>query len=125
MKFYTFARQYGNNILVRGWDDRLGGHFNEKIPFKPTMYMPSSRETEYRTLDGQYVSPVKPGTIKETRQFIDDYSGVSGTTVHGMERFLYQFLAEEYPEQIDYDISKIKLWSLDIETSSENGFPQA
>ena len=41
-----------------------------------------------------------------------------------MERFLYQFLAEEYEGEIDYDPTKIKLWSLDIETASENGFPK-
>ena len=121
---YTFAKLYGNNILVRGWDDEKGGHFNEKVPFNPTMYLPSKVPTEYRTLDGQYVSPIQPGTIKETRQFVDNYSGISGTKVYGMERYLYQFLAEEYEGEIEYDSSKIKLWSLDIETSSENGFPK-
>ena len=56
--------------------------------------------------------------------FIDDYNLVDGATVYGMERFLYQYLSEEYDEEIEYDIDKIKIWSLDIETSSENGFPK-
>ena len=123
-RFYTFARQYGNSILVRGWDDKKGGHFQEKVPFRPTMYLPSRKPTEYKTLEGDYVAPVQPGTMKETKNFIADYDGISGTKVYGMERFLYQFLAEDYPENIDYDVSKIKLWSLDIETASENGFPK-
>ena len=90
------------------------------------MYLPSKNPTEYTTLEGEYVSPVEPGTIKETRNFIENYSGVSGMKVYGMERFLYQYLAaEDYEGEIDYDSSKIKLWSLDIETASENGFPQA
>ena len=46
--------------------------------------------------------------------------GVSGPK-YGMERYLYQFISELYPENIEYDIDKIKMWSLDIETSSENG----
>ena len=124
MKFYTFVRQYGNNILVRGWDDAKGGHFQEKVPFRPTMFLPCKKETKYRTLDGIPVAPVQPGTIKETRNFIDQYTGVDGTMVYGMERFLYQYIAEEYKEDIEYDMSKIKLWSLDIETASENGFPK-
>ena len=124
MRFYTFAKQYGNNILVRGWDDKRGGHFQERVPFRPTMYLPSTKPTPYTTLDGQFVSPVQPGTIKETRQFVDQYSGVGGMKVHGMDRYLYQYLAEDYPEEIEYDPAKIKLWSLDIETSSENGFPR-
>ena len=124
MRFYTFARLYGNNILVRGWDDAKGGHFQEKVPFRPTMFLPSKTETGYKTLDGIDVAPVQPGTIKETRQFIDQYSGISGTKVYGMERFLYQYLAEDFAGQVEYDTEKIKLWSLDIETASENGFPK-
>ena len=124
MKFWTFARLYGNSILVRGWDDTKGGYFQEKVPFKPTMYLPSKKPTEYKTLDGQYVAPIQPGTIKECRQFIDTYSGVDGTRVYGMDRFLYQYLAEDYDDEIEYDVDKIKLWSLDIETASENGFPK-
>ena len=124
MRFYTYARQYGNNIIVRGWDDKLGGHFKERVPFKPTLFLPSPKPTEYQTLEGKYVSPIKPGSIKECRQFIDTYSGVDGTKVYGMERFVYQYLSKDYDENIEYDIDKIKLWSLDIETSAENGFPQ-
>ena len=124
MKFFTFARLYGDNILIRGWDDKKGGFYKEKVPFKPTLFLPSKKPTEFKTLDGKFVSPIQPGTMKECRQFIDDYSGVSGTRVYGFERYLYQFLAEEFPNDVEYDIDKIKLWSLDIETSSENGFPK-
>ena len=123
-RFFTFARLYGNNILLRGWDDAKGGKFMEKVKFNPTLFVPSKNETEYRTLDGKFVAPVQPGTMKECREFIDNYSGVSGTKVYGFERFLYQFLSEQYPGVIEYDINKIDLWSLDIETSSENGFPK-
>ena len=123
-RHYTFAKQYGNNILVRGWDDERGGYFDEKVPFKPTMYLPSPKETPYVDLEGNFVAPVMPGSMKETRDFIQQYSGISGTKVYGMEKFLYQYLAEEFEGEIDYDPSKIKLWSLDIETASENGFPK-
>jgi DNA polymerase elongation subunit (family B) len=96
----------------------------EKTVFKPTLFLQSKTPTKYKTLDGTTVAPVQPGTMKECREFIDQYSNVSGTKVYGFERYLYQFLSEQYPEEIEYDIDKIKLWSLDIETSSENGFPK-
>ena len=124
MRFYTFARLYGNEILLRGYDDRKGGYFMEKYLFKPTLFLQSNKPTEFKTLDGKFVSPIQPGTMKECREFIDQYSGVSGTRVYGFERYLYQFLSEQYPEDVEYDIDKIKLWSLDIETASENGFPK-
>ncbi len=124
MKFYTVARPYGNNILLRGWDDEKGGHFKERIPFRPTLFLPTKKETKYKTLDGISVTPIQPGSIKECKEFITTYSGVSGTTVYGFERFVNQFLSEEYEGDIEYDTDKIKLWSLDIETSAENGFPK-
>ena len=109
---------------MRGWDDKQGGHFKEKVPFKPTLFVPTNKESKYKTLDGTNVSPVKPGSIKECRAFIDDYRMVDGTSVFGMERFLYQYLAKEFDDTIDYDIDRIKIWPLDIETASENGFPK-
>lgn len=124
MKFYTFVRLYGNNILIRGWDDLKGGYFQEKVPFRPTLFLPSKNDTGYKTLDGKNVAPVQPGTMKECRQFIEDYSGVSGSEVYGMERYLYQYITEQFPDDIEYDTDKIKLWSLDIETTAENGFPK-
>ena len=125
MKFYTFVRAYNREILVRGWDDMKGGHFKEKVPFKPTLFMPSKRPNEdWQTLDGQNVHPVQPGNMRDCREFLKDYENVGGTTVYGFDRFIYQFISEEYAGEINYDIDKIKLWSLDIETSSENGFPK-
>ena len=124
MRFYTFARIYGNNVLLRGWDDLEGGYFYKKVPFRPTFFLPSKKESDWKTLDGKNVSPIQPGTIRECKDFLKKYEGVDGTTVYGFERILYQFLAEEYPGDIDYDVNKIKLWSLDIETSAENGFPK-
>ena len=124
MKFFTSARLYGNEILYRGWDCAKGGHFCEKVEFQPTLFIPSKTKTEYVTLDGKYVSPIKPGGIKDCREFIEQYSSVEGMKIYGFERFMYQFLSNEYPGQIEYDRDKIKLWSLDIETASENGFPK-
>ena len=124
MRFYTYAQLYGNNILVRGWDDLEGGSFKKKVPFKPTFFLPCKKDSGWKTLEGQNVSPVQPGNIKECREFLKTYDDVDGTKVYGFDRMLYQFLAEEYPGNIDYDVNKIKLWSLDIETAAESGFPK-
>ena len=107
-RHYTYAHQYGNQIFVRGYDDLKGGYFTEKIPFKPTMYLPSRVPTDYTTLDGQYVAPVQPGNIRDTKEFISQYSNVSGTAVYGMERFVYQYLSEEYAGEVDYDVELVR-----------------
>ena len=112
----------GDQILIRGYED--GKRFSNREIYKPTMFVSSNVKTKYKTLTGDYVEPVKPGTIKETREFISKYEGVDGFKIFGFERFIYQFISDNYPEdQIEFDISKIKLITIDIETMSENGFP--
>ena len=88
MRFYTFCRAYGNEIIVRGWDDSLGGWYKDRIKFKPTLYLPSKEPTKYTTLDGKYVAPIQPGGMRDCREFMRQYEGIDGTTVHGFERFL-------------------------------------
>ena len=122
MRFYTNVQMVGDQILIRGYED--GKRFSNRDVYKPTMFVSSKCETKYKTLTGDYVEPVKPGTIKETREFISKYDGVDGFKLYGFERFIYQFISDNYPEdQIEFDISKIKLVTIDIETKSENGFP--
>ena len=122
MRFYTNVQMVGDQILIRGYED--GKRYSNREIYKPTMFVSSKRETKYKTLTGDYVEPIKPGTIKETREFISKYDGVDGFKLYGFERFIYQFISDNYPEdQIEFDISKIKLVTIDIETRSENGFP--
>ena len=122
MRFYTNVQMVGDQILIRGYED--GKRFSNREIYKPTMFVSSNVKTKYKTLTGDYVEPVKPGTIKETREFISKYEGVDGFKIFGFERFIYQFISDNYPEdQIEFDISKIKLITIDIETMSENGFP--
>ena len=122
MRFYTNIQMVGNQILVRGYEN--GERIENREIYHPTLFVSSKKKTKYKTLSGESVEPVKPGTIRETRDFISKYDGVEGFKVFGFERFIYQFISDNYPEdQIEFDISKIKLVTIDIETKSENGFP--
>jgi len=122
MRFYTNIQMVGNQILVRGYEN--GQRYTHRDVYNPTLFVSSKKKSKYRTLSGEYVEPVKPGTIRETRDFIAKYNDVDGFDVFGFERFIYQYISDNYPEdQIEFDISKIKLVTIDIETKSENGFP--
>ena len=88
------------------------------------MFAPSQEETKYRTLDGFYVEPIKPGNIPETREFLNQYKDVSGFEIYGNTDFIYQFIGENYESEIDYDFSKVKVATIDIECESEHGFPK-
>ena len=110
-------------MLVRGYDN--GKHFSDRQEFHPTFFVPSKKKrSKWKTLDGQLVEPVKPGTIRDCREFIDKYSQVQGFNVYGNERYVHQYISENYPEdEIKFDLSKIKLVTIDIEVAAESGFP--
>ena len=112
----------GNQFLVRGYED--GKRFTTREKWNPTLFVPSQKKTFYKTLSGEQVEAIKPGTVHECREFIKKYDGVEGFKIYGNERFIYQYISEKYSEQeIKFDIGKIMLSTIDIEVASENGFP--
>jgi DNA polymerase elongation subunit (family B) len=108
-------------ILYRGYEN--GQQVQSRAHFSPTLYVPSNKKEKHRTLDGEYVKPVKFESAREAREFIGTYEGVEGFKVHGYERFVYQFISQEFPDEVDYNISQMKIYALDIEVQCENGFP--
>jgi len=122
MRFYTNVQLVGNNFLVRGYEN--GKHFMTRESFSPTLFVPSKRKTKYKTLTGEPVEPIKPGSVRDCREFIKKYDGVQNFDVYGNDRYIYQYISEMYSEEeVKFDINKIKLTTLDIEVKSENGFP--
>ena len=122
MKFYTNVFQIGNSMLVRGYDN--GRHFEDRRSSILPFLCLQRKRSKWKTLDGQLVDPVKPGTIKDCREFIDKYSQVQNFNVYGNERYVHQYISENYPEnEINFDLNKIKLITIDIEVAAESGFP--
>ena len=121
-RFYTNVQMVGNQMLVRGYEN--GRTFINRENFQPTLYVPSKKRSKYKTLSGDPVEPVNPGSIKETRDFIKKYDGLEGFEIFGQEKFIYQYISDMYPEDnIEFDMSKIDVITIDIEVASEQGFP--
>ncbi len=121
-RFYTNVQMVGNQMLVRGYEN--GRTFINRENFQPTLYVPSKNKSKYKTLSGDPVEPVNPGSIKETRDFIKKYDGLDGFEIFGQEKFIYQYISDMYPEDnIEFDMSKIDVITIDIEVASEQGFP--
>ena len=121
--FYTSVVQHGNSLLVRGYRD--GQQYKTKANFSPTLYIKTTdnRPSEWKTLDGVSVHPIKQESIRLSREFVDRYKDVEGFEVFGQTQYVYQFLSEFWPKDIKYDTDLIKVFSIDIETATENGFP--
>jgi DNA polymerase elongation subunit (family B) len=112
----------GNKFLVRGYED--GEHVMFKEEYSPTLFVKSNKQTNYKNLEGEYVESIQPGTVRDCREFYKKYDGVENFKIYGNDRYVYQYISDKYPEdEIKFDITKIKLVTLDIETTSENGFP--
>ena len=122
MRFYTNVQLIGNQFLVRGVEN--GKRFETRDEFFPTLFVKSKKESKYRTLGGEHVEPVNPGTVRDCREFYKKYDEVDGFAIYGNDRYIYQYISEKYPEdEIKFNISQIKLVTLDIEVASEEGFP--
>lgn len=122
MRFYTNVQMVGDYFLVRGYEN--GKHFVTREKFYPTLFVPSKKTTKYQTLNGEYVDEIQPGSVRDCREFIKKYDSVEGFAIYGNDRYIYQYITDKYPEdEIKFDISKIKVTTIDIEVASENGFP--
>jgi DNA polymerase elongation subunit (family B) len=112
----------GDHFLVRGYEN--GKHFMTREKFNPTLFVPSNKKTKYQTLNGEYVEEIQPGSVRDCREFIKKYENVENFKIYGNTGYIYQYISEMYPEdEIKFDISRIKVATLDIEVASENGFP--
>ena len=118
-KFYTNVHNIGSKILVRTIEDGERIQFEEE--FNPTLFIRTDQPTKYKTLDGVSVDTIKPGTIKDCHEFINTYKGTD-FPVYGYREWTHQYISKEFEDCV-WDIEKIRVCTLDIETESEDGFP--
>ena len=120
-KFYTNVLNIGNNILYRGVVN--GRRVKMKVAYTPTLFLHSNKKSEYKSLLGHDLESVKFDSIREAKEFVNNYSEVDNFKIYGNTRFEYAFIAEHYGDDIDWDIDKLNIGVIDIEVGSENGFP--
>ena len=120
--FYTNVQCFGSNILYRGIMD--GKKVKQRIEYSPSLYLPSKKITNFTSLEGDYLDQKIFGTVKEARDFIKQFDGVSGASkIYGQTRFEYAYIADQHNGMVDYDFEKVSIAVIDIEVGSENGFP--
>ena len=119
--YYTNIAAVGNNIFYRGV--KGGRRVKLKIVYRPTLYLPSSKPTKFKTLDGDFVEPMKFENISEARDFVNRYKEVQNFKIFGNNNYAYTFIADEHKSMIEWDINELSIAVIDIEVGSENGFP--
>lgn len=119
---YTNALKWGNKILYRG--RKNGEPIQARVAFKPTLFVKNSKtsETDFKGLYGEAVSPVHFDDIKSAMEFVDRYKGVDSFTIYGNTDYAQQFLYQNHKD-VHGDIKSIKVLTIDIETTANEGFP--
>ena len=119
--YYTNVASVGNNILYRGIKN--GRRVKLKIGYSPTLFLPSKKPTQFKSLEGEYLEPMKFENIREARDFVKRYDEVSNFKIYGQTRYEYAFIADENKGMVDWNMDDISVAICDIEVGSENGFP--
>ena len=120
MNFYTNVIQWGNNLLVR--EVKNGQRTNSKVRYSPTLYAPVKKPTPYKNLNGSYVTDMKFSTMKEAREWVDSMKD-QPELVYGNTQYPYTYISDTHKGQVDWDLEKILVVTIDIEVQCENGFP--
>lgn len=121
MDFYTNVLSVGNNILYRGVKD--GRSVRLKIAYAPTLFLPSTKATEYKSLQDEYLEPMKFDSIRSAKEFYQNYKDVDNFKIFGNTRYEYAYIADNFSDDVNWDIDRVNISAFDIEVGSENGFP--
>lgn len=126
MRYYTNVFQYGNQIYVREIDGNQRQEFT--VDYRPTIWVSfnpgNNQEKPWHTIEGKPVYPFQAGSILETRDFVKTYGETAGTSIHEAPANIYAFIAETYPEEIKWQGEHIKVFTVDVETRVDGGFPE-
>ena len=122
MYFYTNVIRFGNNLLVR--EIRNGERIKKRVRYSPTLFSLVQKPTQHKTLEGKYVTPITHETMKDAKEWIDQYQNQTDL-IYGNTQYPYSYISDVHKETIDWDISKLLIVTLDIEVECENGFPSS
>lgn len=121
MNFYTNVERFGNTLLWRGYEN--GKPFMRRVKYKPTLYTTTRGSSEYRTMIGEKpLEARKFDTMADVKDFIERYKDVHGMEICGNTNFIASFIQEQYPGQIQYDMSLINIVMFDIEYDTTTGY---
>ena len=120
MTFYTNIYSRGSKIYRRGY--YRGKRIKDVIDYKPSLFI-LSPNGEYRTLDGRSAEKIEFSSMPEARDFIKRYQDIDNFEFFGLTNYHYAYINEEYPDEIDYDPTLVSIVSIDIETPTDQGFP--
>lgn len=125
MHFYTNVVKIGEKICIRGVKN--GKRYSKVVnKYSPTLFITDTTgKSPWKTVDGKPVAPLKFESTAELQTWRQKHEGISGFEVYGYERWVQQWMTENFPEEVQVDYDQFNTAFIDIEVSSDEGFPEA
>lgn len=115
MDFYTNAVRHGGDILVRGIKN--GKSVKTKVKYKPTLFVHcNSTDTKYRDIYGNPCMAIKFDDMWEAHTWKKENK--QNSEILGMDNFYLAYLADQNPDDIQFDIEKIRIGIIDLEVTA-------
>lgn len=115
--FYLNAKQFGDYIFYSGI--RNGKKIRTKIPYKPSLFVPTQQESKYKTLYGENLKKIPQDSIKKAKEFVSQYESVENFRIYGNTKYEYCLISDLFPNDVEWDFSKIRVAIFDIEVNSD------
>ena len=121
-KHYTNVLCQGNKILYRGVNN--GKRVKGKVDYSPSLFLRSKgSKSDWHGIHGESLDAMRFDSIRAAKDFQRKYKDIDNFDIYGMDRFEYAFIADQFKGQIEWDIKNINIAIIDIEVSSQDGFP--
>lgn len=127
--FYTWYKQYGNNILLR-YKKGSVTISSEIKNYRPSLYGTCTKEesnTDFISFYGNPLNEMKFENIKEAKNFLSQYKDIDGIRIEGNTRFDNQYIIEKCnattPEYKAKDISGLIL-DIEVDVKEGDSFPE-
>ena len=120
--FYTNVTRVRDYIYFRGYN--AGRRIQRKVKYKPTLYIPSPKPTNFKSLSGSYLGEVDFDSMSDAMDFIKRHRDVDNFEIHGNQNFIQQFISDAFRKTIEFEREVINVTSIDIEVQSDQGFPR-
>lgn len=123
--FYTNVHMHKQHMLVRGYED--GKPFKKQVEYQPYLFEKNvvwqqrGVATEYKTIHGEPVYRTNFDNVYKAREYVKNNTDIK--KLYGSTNFVYNYINDAYPDDIEYDPRTMSIVSLDIETDSEGSFP--
>lgn len=106
---YFTVESMGNRMFIRDEDGDISSS-----DFKPTLFQPTTEDTDWSNIQGDKMSPVQFDSMGSARDFIKSRKKLSNNGLHGNQNFYVQYISQRYSKE-KYNFDKIRILFIDIE----------